>query len=74
MKIQLKDEDLIVNQRGGRQHHETAVLEMLLAVREALTTVCKFQGGLFEGDRYQTVTNIIGKGHPVTCQEDPEEE
>jgi len=46
MKIQLKDEDLIVNHRGGEHHHETGVLEVLPAVREALTTVCKFQRGL----------------------------
>jgi hypothetical protein len=46
MKIQLKDEDLFVNHRGGGQRHEKGVLEMLPAVREALTTVCKFQRGL----------------------------
>ena len=46
MKIQLKDEDLIVNHRGGGQLHETGVLELFPAVREALTTVCKLQGGL----------------------------
>jgi len=46
MKIQLKDEDLIVNHRGGGQHHDTGVLEVLPALSEALTTVCKFQGGL----------------------------
>jgi len=45
MKIQLKDEDLIVNHRGGGQHHEM-VLEVFTGVREALTTVCKFQRGL----------------------------
>lgn len=46
MKIQLKDEDLIVNHRGGGQLHETGVLEVFPAVREAFTTVCKFQRGL----------------------------
>lgn len=46
IKIQLKDEDLIVNHRGGGQHHETGVLEVFTGVREALITVCKFQRGL----------------------------
>jgi hypothetical protein len=46
MKIQLNNEDLIVNHRGCGEHHETGVLEVLPTVREALTTVCKFPGGL----------------------------
>jgi hypothetical protein len=46
MKIQLKDEDLFVNHRVDGQHHETGVLEVLPALRETLTTVCKFQTGL----------------------------
>jgi hypothetical protein len=71
MKILLKEEDLIVNHRGCGQRHETGVLEVLPTVRAALTTVCKFQGG---STLKETGTNIIGKGHPVTCHEDPEED
>jgi hypothetical protein len=42
MKIQSKDEDLILNHRVGGQHHEIGVLDMLPALIETLTTVCKF--------------------------------